>query len=161
MRCLPTGGRVPEDAKARNIIHCALPYRVKLEEKQMTTSGWQRTAIAVLAVCVLNMGMTSAAQAGIVSTGAIVHTERDANLASIRGQLDRSEVRAQMQKMGVDPMTVDQRIASLSDGELAQMATQMQKAPAGGDGVLIVIGLVFLVLMILEFVGVIDVFKRA
>jgi uncharacterized membrane protein (Fun14 family) len=37
----------------------------------------------------------------------------------------------------------------------------MQKAPAGGDGALVVIGLVFLVLMILEFTGIIDIFKRA
>jgi hypothetical protein len=127
----------------------------------MTTSRWRRAAIAVLAVSVLNMGMSSAAQAGIVSTGAIVQTERDANLASIRGQLDRTEVRAQMEKMGVDATAVDQRIASLSDRELAQMSTQMQKAPAGGDGALVVIGLVFLVLMILEFTGIIDIFKRA
>lgn len=127
----------------------------------MRTSNWQRAAVAVLAVSILNLGAISAAQAGIVSTGAIVQSERDANLASIRGQLDRSEVRAQMEKMGVDAAAVDKRIASLSDRELAQMATQMQKAPAGGDAALAVIGLVFLVLMILEFTGVIDIFKRA
>jgi hypothetical protein len=127
----------------------------------MTTSRWHRVAVAVLAVSVLNLGTISAAQAGIVSTGAIVHTERDSNLASIRGQLDRTEVRAQMEKMGVDASAVDKRIASLSDRELAQMAKQMQEAPAGGDGVLVVIGLVFVVLMILEFTGIIDIFKRA
>jgi hypothetical protein len=127
----------------------------------MTTSRWHRVAVAVLAVSVLNLGTISAAQAGIVSTGAIVQTERDTNLASIRGQLDRTEVRAQMEKMGVDATAVDKRIASLSDRELAQMAKQMQEAPAGGDGVLVVIGLVFVVLMILEFTGIIDIFKRA
>ena len=35
----------------------------------------------------------------------------------------------------------------------------MQNAPAGG-GALVIIGVVFLVLIILEFVGVIDIFKR-
>ncbi|MEO8313457.1 MAG: PA2779 family protein [Pseudomonadota bacterium] len=126
----------------------------------MTTSRWRRTAVVVLTVSVLNLGMLSAAQAGIVSTSAIVRTDRDVNLASIRSQLDRSEVRAQMEKMGVDATAVDKRIASLSDQEVAQMATQMQKAPAG-EGALVVIGLVFLVLMILEFTGIIDIFKRA
>jgi hypothetical protein len=127
----------------------------------MTTSRWHRAAVAVLAVSILNLGTLSAAQAGIVSTGALVQTERDTHLASIRGQLDRTEVRAQMEKMGVDATAVDKRIASLSDRELAQMAKQMQAAPAGGDGVLVVVGLVFVVLMILEFTGIIDIFKRA
>jgi hypothetical protein len=63
--------------------------------------------------------------------------------------------------MGVDATAVDTRIASLSDSELQQMATEMQKAPAGGDALLAVVGLVFVVLMILEFTGVIDIFKRA
>jgi hypothetical protein len=112
-------------------------------------------------VAIMNLGMTSAAQAGIVSTSAIVSTERQNNLASIRAQLERNDVRSQMEKLGVDATAVDQRIASLSDSELSQMAVEMQKAPAGGDGVLAVIGLVFLVLMILEFTGIIDIFKRA
>ena len=127
----------------------------------MKNSRWHRVAVAVLALSVLNLGAMSAAQAGIVSTGAIVQTQRDANLASIRTQLDRAEVRAHMQKLGVDAAVVDKRLASLSDRELSQMATQMQAAPAGGDGVLVVIGLVFVVLMILEFTGIIDIFKRA
>jgi hypothetical protein len=127
----------------------------------MKTSRWHRAAVAALAVSILNLGAMTAAQAGIVSTGAIVQSGREANLASIRSQLDRAEVRAQMEKMGVDATVVDKRIASLSDRELAQMATKMQEAPAGGDGVLVVIGLVFVVLMILEFTGIIDIFKRA
>jgi hypothetical protein len=36
----------------------------------------------------------------------------------------------------------------------------MQEAPAGGDGLIAVVGLVFVVLLILELVGVIDIFKR-
>jgi hypothetical protein len=140
--------------------HVPVPSPGNFEEKQMRTSALQRTAVAVLAASMLNMGMLGAAQAGIVSTSAIVQTEREANLASVRSALARGEVRAQMEKMGVDATVVDKRIASLSDRELAQMATEIQKAPAGGDGVLVVIGLVFVVLMILELVGVIDIFKR-
>lgn len=127
----------------------------------MTQRKWRNTAVGLIAVSILNLGMVSAAQAGIVSTSQIVRTDRDINLASVRSQLERAEVRAQMEKMGVDATAVDQRIAALSDRELAEMATQMQKAPAGGDGILVVIGLVFVVLIILEFTGVIDIFKRA
>jgi hypothetical protein len=64
-----------------------------------------------------------------------------------------------MQEMGVDAASIDSRVASLSDRELHQLATDMQSAPAGGD-VLAVIGVVFIVLLILELVGVIDIFKK-
>ncbi|HXR51854.1 MAG TPA: PA2779 family protein [Steroidobacteraceae bacterium] len=122
-------------------------------------SKWRAAAVAVLAVAVTNVGFLNAAQAGIVATSAIVRTDRDANLATIRDQLDQSEVKAQMEKMGVDAASIDQRIAALSDSELHSLAKQMQDAPAGGDAIA-VIGVVFLVLLILELVGIIDIFKK-
>jgi hypothetical protein len=125
----------------------------------MTPSKWRTTLVTVLTAAVFNFGVMSAAQAGIVSTGAIVSAERDADLASIRSQLQRADVRAQMQEMGVDAASVDARLATLSDSELRDMAEQMKNAPAGGD-VLVLLGAVFLVLLVLELVGVIDVFKK-
>jgi hypothetical protein len=126
----------------------------------LKTSKWRAATVSILAVAVLNLGFTSAAQAGIVNTGALVQTGRDATLASIRGQLDRAEARAQMEKMGVDAADVDARLAALSDTELQELAKKMQDAPAGGDA-LVLIGAVFVVLIILEFAGIIDIFKRA
>lgn len=125
----------------------------------MTPSKWRTALVTVLTAAVLNFGVMSAAQAGIVSTGAIVSAERDADLAAIRTQLQRADVQAQMQDMGVDAASVDARLATLSDSELRDMADQMQNAPAGGD-VLVLLGAVFLVLLVLELVGVIDVFKK-
>jgi hypothetical protein len=103
--------------------------------------------------------MVSAASAAIVQTSDIVATDRAADLGAIRARLDRTEVRAQMEKMGVDASAVDQRIAALSDQELHQLAVDMRNAPAGGDA-LALIGAVFVILLILELVGVIDVFKK-
>ena len=125
----------------------------------MTPSKWRAALVSILAAAVFNFGVTGAAQAGIVSTGSIVNAERDATMASIRTQLQREDVQAQMQKMGVDATVVDARLATLSDSELRDLSDQMQKAPAGGD-VLVLIGAVFVVLLILELVGVIDIFKR-
>jgi hypothetical protein len=126
----------------------------------MTPSKWRAASVAVLTVAIANMGMISAAQAGIVATSAIVRTDRDADLTSIRSHLERADVRAQMEKLGVDATVVDSRVAALSDSELHNMATQMQNAPAGGDGLLAVIGIVFVVLLILELTGVINIFNR-
>jgi hypothetical protein len=124
------------------------------------TSLWRAAITVVLSVAVINLGFMSAAQAAIVDTGALVETSREADLASIRAQLDRADVRAQMEKMGVEASTIDQRIAALSDSELHRLAQDMQTAPAGGDSFLAVLGVAFIVLLILEVTGVIDIFKR-
>lgn len=126
----------------------------------MKNTLWRATTVAVLSLAIVNLGFLSTAQAGIVDTGALVRTDRNADLASIRTQLDRADVRAQMAKMGVDAANIDVRVASLSDGELHRLALNMHDAPAGGNGLLAVIGVVFVVLLILEVVGVIDIFKR-
>ena len=125
----------------------------------MKRSVWRASVVSILTVAIVNLGLVSAASAAIVSTEALVVSNRDADLAAIRAQLDRQDVREQMQKMGVDPTTIDSRVASLSDRELHQLATDMQSAPAGGD-ILALIGAVFIVLLILELVGVIDIFKK-
>jgi len=125
----------------------------------MKLSAWRKCAVGVLSVTLINMGMVSAASAAIVDTSAMVSTDRAANLDAIRTQLDRADVRAQMEQMGVDAKAVEKRIAGLSDREMHQLAVDMRNAPAGGDA-LALIGAVFVILLILELVGVIDIFKK-
>jgi hypothetical protein len=125
----------------------------------MKFSLWRKCAVGVLCVSIANMGMMSAANAAIVDTSAIVTTDRAADLDSIHAQLSRAEVRAQMEQMGVDAVVVEKRIAALNDRELHQLAADMRNAPAGGDG-LALVGAIFVVLLILELVGVIDIFKK-
>jgi len=117
--------------------------------------------VTLLSVAILNGGVIQAAHAGIVDTGAMVQTTRDANLASIQAQLAGKEVRAQLGRHGVDEAVIDARLAALSDRELATLAKRMHEAPAGGDGVIALLGVTFFVLLILELMGVIDIFKRA
>lgn len=125
----------------------------------MKLSLWRQCAVGVVTVSVLNMGMMSAASAAIVDTSAIVATDRAADLGSINAQLARADVRSQMADLGVDATAVEQRIAQLSDQELHQLAVDMRNAPAGGE-ILGLIGAVFVVLLILELTGVIDIFKK-
>jgi hypothetical protein len=125
----------------------------------MKKSTFRAAAVAVLSLSVVNLGFVSSASAAIVDTGALVTTTRDANLSTIRAQLNRADVKQHLEGMGVDVASVDSRVANLSDLELQKMATDMQNAPAGG-GALVIIGVVFLVLIVLEFVGVVDIFKR-
>ena len=125
----------------------------------MKISLWRKCSIAVLSVSMLNMGMMGAASAAIVDTSALIATDREADLGAIRAQLARADVRAQMEQMGVDATAVEQRIARLNNHELHQLAADMRNAPAGGDA-LALIGAVFVVLLILEVTGVIDIFKK-
>jgi hypothetical protein len=125
----------------------------------MRLSLWRRTSLAILSVAILNMGFAGAASAAIVDTASLVTTDREADLGAVRSQLERADVRAQMEKMGLDAQAVDRRVANLSDRELHRLAVDMQNAPAGGDVVWLV-GAVFVVLIILEITGVIDIFKK-
>ena len=63
-----------------------------------------------------------------------------------------------MVALGVDPLDAQARVAALTDSELQTLDRQIGELPAGGD-VLAVIGVVFIVLLILELVGVINIFK--
>ena len=84
---------------------------------------------------------------------------RAATEDDVRTSLARDDVRMAMERLGVDPLDADARIASLSDAELLRMQGELDRLPAGGDAIA-VIGVVFLVLLILELVGVTNIFNR-
>ena len=126
----------------------------------MNTRNWRAGLVAVLSMALVNVGFVNVASAGIADTGSMIQTSRSASLASIQSQLSRDDVRAQLTRFGVSSQSIDQRLATLSDSELAALSKRMSEAPAGGDGLLALIGVVFVVLLILELVGVIDIFKK-
>jgi hypothetical protein len=123
-----------------------------------------RKQLCVYAVCLalLNLGSPPVAQAALVATSQAVAAAdaRTADLALVNSTLAREQVRQQLSALGVDPAAVDARVARLTDSELRSLADRMEQMPAGGDA-LAVIGIVFVILIILELVGVIDIFKKA
>jgi hypothetical protein len=127
----------------------------------MKHSKLRTLLVSVMSLAILNMGGMQAAQAAILDTGSMVQSARDADLANIQAKLARAEVRAQLDRYGVAPEAIEARLGTMNDAELAQLAERMEKAPAGGDGIIVLAGVVFIVLLILELVGVIDIFKRA
>lgn len=123
-----------------------------------------RKQVCVYALCValLNLGSPQVAQAALVGTSQAIAAmdTRAADLERVSATLARAEVREQLLAQGVDPAAVEARVARLSDAELRSLADRIGQDPAGGD-VLALVGLVFVVLIILELVGVIDIFKKA
>ena len=119
-----------------------------------------RYLVYALCFALLNLGSPPVAEAGLVTTlQAAAATTRTQDLETVNAALAREEVRAQFEALGVEPAQIESRVAALTDAELRTLAGQMGDMPAGADA-LAVIGIVFLVLLILEAVGVIDVFKK-
>lgn len=120
----------------------------------------QRSIVYVLMLSVLGLGSPVIVQAQIIGTLAAVESQqRDQDLATVNGALAREEVRQRMTALGVNEAQLDARIAAMTDSELRTLAGEIDAMPAGGDA-LALVGAVFLVLLILEAVGVIDIFKK-
>lgn len=120
----------------------------------------KKMLVQVLVLSLLSMGSPALVQAEVIGTLAgLESSQRDADLARVGGVLARTQVRGQMRALGVDQAQVEARLARLTDAELSRLADRLDTMPAGA-GVLEVVGVVFVVLLILEAVGVIDVFKK-
>jgi hypothetical protein len=100
------------------------------------------------------------AHADVIGTQQYLHAvDREAAIARIDSVLARDEVRKALERHGVDRALVDERVAALTDDELQKLADDLDGQPAGGE-LLAVIGIVFIVLLILEALGVIHIFKK-
>ena len=121
---------------------------------------FRKGLVYALCFAVLNLGSPLVARAELVGTMQAVEAgTRAHDLATVNSALAREQVREQMVSLGVDVADVEARVARLTDTELRTLAERMDQMPAGGDA-LAVIGIVFVVLIILELVGVIDIFKK-
>lgn len=135
---------------ARLVFVVALP--------NMGPMKFKRTAVLTLS-CALSFGLTEGAWAlrantGMISTSdAVSDLTRAQNRATVENFLDRSEVQGQLVKFGVEPGEASQRLASLSDAEIASMAGQIEQAPAGGDAIVISLTTILLIVLILILMG--------
>jgi hypothetical protein len=116
---------------------------------------FNRCIARVLIVCTLGMSLPATSMAGIVTTEqAYAGTER----AQVKRFLDREDVRAKMQELGVDPAAAHARVEALNDEEVAALAGRMDELPAGSSDVLGVLLLVFIILLVTDILGLTKVF---
>jgi len=115
--------------------------------------------LRLVSMSIICMGFAQAAPAGMIGTSYLIDNEaRAASLSRVEVLLARDDVARQLAALGVDQETVVERLNGLSTAELLVLEGQIDDQVAGGDA-LAVIGAVFLVLLILELVGVTDIFK--
>lgn len=113
------------------------------------TVRFRRVMAGLLVVCMGGLTAPLPALAGIVGTDTVVAGAERGRLASL---LERSDVRARLESLGVDATDAKARVAALSDAEAAQLAAQMDELPAGGD-LLGAAVLIFLVLLATDIMG--------
>jgi hypothetical protein len=124
--------------------------------KSFKLRGFVVRLMSVALVCV-SFAQTSSA--GIIGTGYMLDNQmRDASLARVELLLARQDVEQQLLAFGVDAASVAERLRGMSNTELMALEGRLNEQLAGGDA-LALIGAVFLVLLILELVGVTDIFK--
>jgi hypothetical protein len=84
-----------------------------------------------LVISLLALSFQSA-NAGLIGADQAAGSTTSAERALVLGSLDRSEVVAQLQSAGVDPLAARERVKAMTDQEIHAMAQDMQTAPAGG-----------------------------
>lgn len=105
-------------------------------------------------------GMQAHTYASVVSTQDIAHeVSIDVKRSELNAMLARDDVAKQLSVMGVDPVNAKDRVAALSDDDVARLYEQMDELPAGA-GAAGTIALVLVILIFLDLAGVTDIFPR-
>lgn len=126
----------------------------------MLMHGIRRTLLFFTAVAFLFTTLAGGVNAAMVGTQSAVNTDQRATrISEIRDWLAQDRVEEQLVAMGVDPATAGERIAGMTDQEVRMLHGEIEELPAGA-GVIEVIGVVFVVLLILELVGVTHIFSQ-
>jgi hypothetical protein len=113
----------------------------------------------LISISIVCMGFAQAAPAGMIGTAHMLEDEtRAASLSRVEVLLARADVGRQLEAFGVDQAMVVERLNGLSSAELLELEGQLDSQVAGGD-IVGIVGAVFIVLLILELVGVTDIFK--
>lgn len=118
-----------------------------------------KTYIAsLLIVCLTSLSLPMQALAAIVTTEeAVASSGASGERDRIASFLSRDDVRQSLEAQGVDPQAAIERVATLSDQEVQQLATRIDNAPAGGD-ILGILFTVFIVLLVTDILGLTKVF---
>ncbi|MEQ9464353.1 MAG: PA2779 family protein [Haliea sp.] len=119
-----------------------------------------RLVVLLQILALLVASTVGTAQAAVIGTADhFAQQSRNEQLGVIDAALTRDTVQQQMVAMGVSHADAMARIGALSDAELQQLAQNIETLPAGSSA-LGVLGALFLVLLVLEIVGVTNVFTK-
>ena len=114
--------------------------------------------ISVLLSAALISMTTGNAQAAVVPNEQVInHVQSSSVKSALLQSINRSEVKAQLLEMGVNPADIERRVNMMTAEETALLNQQIDNLPAGGD-ILGVILIVFIVFVITDVIGATDIF---
>jgi len=127
----------------------------------MHSKAGRNFVVRLVSLSLLSLGIAQASGAAMIGTQQFLQSEaKGARITRIEVILARQDVASQLVMLGVDPLAVQSRVGNMTDAELLALEGGLDKHIAGGDAVAIV-GAVFIVLIILELMGITDIFKSA
>lgn len=119
----------------------------------------KRLITIVAGLSLLSTTFLGVANAAMVGTDTAVAMEKRAeHITEIKGWLAQEDVRNQLMELGVDPASATERVAAMTAEELQTLHEQINELPAGG--IAEVVGIVFIVFILLELLGVTNVFTK-
>lgn len=96
-------------------------------------TSFVRLVSRILILCMI--GLPFQVQAGLIGTDEVVSAaQARAARDTVAGFLNRTEVAGQLQALGLTPHAAKDRVAALTDAEVAKLAGQIESLPAGADG---------------------------
>lgn len=119
----------------------------------------RRSFSAILTIAFIMLSVIQPVSAAIIGTDALLGNESSVVVTENQIQQLRQQVSQVLIDHGVEAGAAVHRSNSLSHLELQALQNRINELPAG-QGALGLLGAVFLVLIVLEFLGVINVFAR-
>ena len=123
----------------------------------MSTRTPRRIVAAFVAMSLSFAGMVQAAAVGGAAAplpliGAEQVVAAQGGRAQLEQTLQRADVVAALQARGVSVDAARARVAALTDAEAAQVAAQIDQAPAGGDAIGVIV-FIFVLLLLTDILG--------
>jgi len=81
------------------------------------------------------------AQAGMIATDQTLGAAQ----ATVARFVEREQVASQLQLLGITPQAAKERVAALTDAQVAELAGRIDALPAGGDSLLALLIVVWLI----------------
>jgi hypothetical protein len=84
-------------------------------------------------------------QASMIATDQVVSAasiQADRNI--VLSYLNRSQTVDELQSLGLDAQAARERVAAMTDSEVGELAGKISAAPAGGDGLVLLVLVVFI-----------------
>lgn len=106
-------------------------------------SAWARTICRLLIVLMV-WTPYQVAQAGMIGTDEATAASSQADRTAVLSFVTRADVASQLGSMGLDAATAKDRVAAMTDAEVAYLAGQIERLPAGADAA----GVILLILII-------------